>query len=99
MAGYMKNAECGFDQGIPLPPIMPSGIARLAAAGAIDVSGAAYIVFDKDCDGLTMNEGTAADATNYLTLVPGAGFTIHKDVTSIYVSGACGYILVDDVVL
>ena len=78
---------------IQLPVLKSDNIGRLTAAGAIDVSNARVIVFDFDGDALKLNVGTAADATNYFTIYPGAAFVLSPDVTSVYVSGACGYLL------
>jgi len=89
----LLNAQAGTDQVIQLPVITNVGFLRLTAAGAIDVSSYDVIVFDADCDGLTINVGTTADSANYRTMVAGDGFAIDKTVTSFYVSGACGYIL------
>jgi len=87
----LKNAGNGTGDSIQCMPITTTP--RLGAAGSIDVSDAKVIKFDADCDGLQMNPGTTADASDYHVLSASEAYAIGDGVTNIYVNGSCGYIL------
>ena len=76
---------------IQAPEIASDNIKR--GSGAIDVSKALMITFDSDAIGAQLNIGSTANASNFFVLNGGESFTIDKDVTSLYVSQDCGYIL------
>ena len=82
----------GTTNDIPCPSITGS-IPRLSAAGSIDVTNARSISFDADADGLQLNYGSSADASNFWTLSAGDSFAFGDTVAAIYVNGACGYTL------
>ncbi len=76
------------------PPITTDGCPRVSGAGAIDVTGYAGIKFDTDGEGLNVNEGSTSDASNYHKMGPSEAFGLGDGVTHVYVSGACGYLLI-----
>ena len=75
------------------PTIGASNLKRLSAAGAIDVTGAGLVKFDADADGLYLNYGSSSDTATRQKMLPGEAFTLEEGATSIYLSGACGYVL------
>lgn len=76
---------------VQTPVLKAGGIGRLSGAGAIALSSGQTITFDADAADAQLNEGTTADASNYLVLGGGDSWTAGHGVTSVYINQACGY--------
>lgn len=93
MANNLRPTNNGAGDSIQCPTLANIDYPRLAAAGAIAVTGYSLITFDADSDGLQINNGTTVDATNYHKLPACAAYAIGDGVTSVYVNGAVGYFI------
>ena len=93
MGDNLKPTNNGTGDSIQCPFLPNDDFPRLSAAGPITVTGYSLICFDADSDGLKINKGTTSDASNYQTMPACASYALAGGLTSVYVSGAVGYLI------